>query len=219
MAIVWPCLLDVDAYAAAGVSVAVPRPACPGCDGPMQRWGGYWRFVRVGVAVRVWFARMRCRACVTSHALVPAFCLLGRLDGIEVIGPALAAGVSGDSDATVARAIDVPESSVRGWRRRHRDRAAMLVAGVTAVVVSLGGVAPRLSPDAQRASVEAVGALWCAARGVLGARAGPAWRNWAVVCGGAALSPNTIPPWTGLGGRGLLAPVPGTLPGSEEMGP
>jgi hypothetical protein len=33
VAIVWPCLLDVEAYAAAGMAVVVPRPGCPGCGG------------------------------------------------------------------------------------------------------------------------------------------------------------------------------------------
>ena len=218
MAIVWPCLLDVDAYAAAGVEVVVPRPGCPGCGGSTQRWGGYWRFVRAASTVRVWFGRVRCSPCATSHALVPAFCLLGRLDSVEVIGPALAAGVSGRSDLSVAAGIDVPATTVRGWRRRHRTRSGLLVAGVTAVVVALGGVAPRLSGDPQRASVEAVGALWRAAQGVLGARAGPAWRCWSVVCGGVALAANTNPPWTGPGGWRLVVPVPGTLPGGKEMG-
>lgn len=217
MSIVWPCLADVDTYAAAGMSVAVPRPACPSCGGRVQRWGGYWRFVRSGAAARVWFARVRCARCAISHALVPAFCLLNRLDAVEVIGGGLAAGVSGRSDASVAAAIDVPTTTVRGWRRRHRDRAGLLVAGVSSVVVGLGGVAPRLSGDAERASVESVGALWVAARGALGARAGPAWRCWAVVTGAAALAPNTIPPWSGPGGGRLVVPVPGTLPGGEEM--
>ncbi len=219
MAIVWPCLLDVDAYAAEGVSVVVPRPACPGCGGRTQRWGGYWRFVRAGTTARMWFARVRCSGCAVSHALIPAFCLLGRLDSVEVIGGALVAGVEGGSDAVVAAAIDVPTTTVRGWRRRHRDRAGLLVAGVSSVVAALGGVAARLSGDVERASVESVGALWAAARGALGARAGPAWRCWAVISGGAALAANTNPPWTGPGGWRLVVPVPGTLPGGKEMGP
>lgn len=216
MAIVWPCLLGVDVYAAGGSGVVVPRAVCPGCGGSTQRWGGYWRFVRAGSAVRVWFARVRCSPCAVSHALVPAFCLLGRLDSVEVIGPALVAGVAGRSDASVGASIDVPATTVRGWRRRHQARAGLLVAGVTAVIVAVGAVAPRLSGDPERASVEAVGALSAAARGALGARAGPAWRCWATVTGGAALAANTNPPWTGPGGWRLVVPVPGTLPGGRE---
>jgi hypothetical protein len=91
-----------------------------------------------------------------------------------------------------------------------------LVAGVVAVIVAVGGVAPWLSGDVERASVETVGALGAAAVSALGARAGPAWRCWAVVTGGAGLAANINPPWTGIGGRGLLVPVPGTFPGGEE---
>ncbi|MGH9094749.1 MAG: hypothetical protein ACRDXE_06275 [Acidimicrobiales bacterium] len=87
---------------------------------------------------------------------------------------------------------------------------------MVAVIVSVCGVAPVLSGDVEKASVEAVGALWKALWDVHGARAGPPWRSWVVVTGGAALAANTNPPWTGLGDRGLLVPVPGTLPGSEE---
>jgi transposase-like protein len=135
---------------------------------------------------------------------------------VEVIGPALVAGVAGRSDASVGASIDVPATTVRGWRRRHQARAGLLVAGVTAVIVAVGAVAPRLSGDPERASVEAVGALSAAARGALGARAGPAWRCWATVTGGAALAANTNPPWTGPGGWRLVVPVPGTLPGGRE---
>ena len=46
MAIVWPCTLPVDAYAAAGKSVDIPRADCPDCCEPMRSWSGYFRFVR-----------------------------------------------------------------------------------------------------------------------------------------------------------------------------
>ncbi|MHB1535760.1 MAG: hypothetical protein ACYC1D_14370 [Acidimicrobiales bacterium] len=219
MSIVWPCKLNVDAYVAAGREVTVPRPDCPGCGVAMGRWGGYERKLRVGVDRVVWFRRVRCEPCAVSHAMIPAFCLVGRLDGVEVIGPALAAGVSGSPDREVAERIDLPVTTVRGWRRRHRDRAPLLVAGVVAVVVGLGAVAPRLSGDPERASVEVVGALWAAAKARLGERAGPAWRCWAVVTGGTALAPNTNPPWTGGGIGALLVPVPGSLLGGKEMRP
>ena len=38
VAIVWPCPLAVDAYAAAGRDVGFPRPACPSCAGPLVFW-------------------------------------------------------------------------------------------------------------------------------------------------------------------------------------
>ena len=38
MAIVWPCPLVVDAYAAAGRDLGFPRPDCSSCAGPLVFW-------------------------------------------------------------------------------------------------------------------------------------------------------------------------------------
>ncbi len=46
VAIVWPCPLAVDAYAAAGRDLGFPRPHCPSCAGPLVFWSGYRRYVR-----------------------------------------------------------------------------------------------------------------------------------------------------------------------------
>ncbi len=40
VAIVWPCPLAVDAYAAAGRDLGFPRPDCPSCGGPLVFWSG-----------------------------------------------------------------------------------------------------------------------------------------------------------------------------------
>jgi len=40
VAIVWPCPLAVDAYAAAGREVGFPQPSCPSCAGPLVFWSG-----------------------------------------------------------------------------------------------------------------------------------------------------------------------------------
>src|SRR6266511_3591640 len=95
VAIVWPCLLGVDAYAAAGRAVKVPRPDCPGCERPMGFWSGYLRWVRYGRARRIWVRRATCRGCRVSHALLPAFVLARRLDAIAAIGAGLAWAVGG----------------------------------------------------------------------------------------------------------------------------
>ena len=52
MAIVWPCPLSVDRYAASGREIEVPRPDCPQCGSAMTFWSGYWRHIRQGVARR-----------------------------------------------------------------------------------------------------------------------------------------------------------------------
>jgi hypothetical protein len=41
VAIVWPCPLAVDAYAAAGRDLGFPRPDGPSCAGPLMFWSGY----------------------------------------------------------------------------------------------------------------------------------------------------------------------------------
>jgi hypothetical protein len=59
VAIVWPCPLAVDAYAAAGRDVGFPRPACPSCAGPLVSWSGYWRYVREAGRPRVCARRVK----------------------------------------------------------------------------------------------------------------------------------------------------------------
>ncbi len=73
VAIVWPCPLGVEEYAAAGRRVQVPRLACPGCGQPMRPWSGYQRWVRWGGASwRVWVRRAKCWPCGVTHALLPS---------------------------------------------------------------------------------------------------------------------------------------------------
>jgi hypothetical protein len=124
MAIVWACALSVEEYAAVGREVAVPRPACPACSTAMTFWSGYERSVRhAGPALKLWLRRARCGRCQASHALVPSFCLVGRLDVVEVIGAAVAAVVSdGHGVRPVAAGLDVPYTTARDWVRRFGRR-------------------------------------------------------------------------------------------------
>lgn len=56
----------------------------------MSWWSGYRRHVRVdGVCHRIFVPRVRCGACEKTHALLPAFVLVGRLDVAETIGQVL----------------------------------------------------------------------------------------------------------------------------------
>ena len=57
MAILWPCQLSVEAYAAAGKEVAVPRQRCPTCGSLMIFRSGYRRCVRSGAVFRIWVKR------------------------------------------------------------------------------------------------------------------------------------------------------------------
>ena len=207
-AIVWPTSLSVDEYAAAGRDVVVPLQNCPDCAKPMIFWSWYSRTVRDSDDRRIWVRRCRCVPCAVSHALLPAFCLLGRLYSVEVIGPAVAAIVAGGATHLVAEAAGSPYTTTRDWRRRHRDRARTLAAGFAAVAVELGAVAPQLAAVSERASLEALGCAWAAARARFGPGVAGLWRFWSLVSGGQALSTTTHPPWLSVGGRRLIPPVP-----------
>jgi hypothetical protein len=207
VAIVWPCPLSVDEYAAAGRDVAVPRASCPGCRSPMTFRSGYWRKADRD-RLTIFVCRGQCRPCRRSHALLPAFCLVGRLDGVEVIGVVLARIAAGWGVRPAAAEAGVPHTTARDWRRRHRARAPALAVGLAGLVAGLGGSSLRLSPEPERASIEAVGACWSAARRRFGDRTPSLWRLWSLVTGGAALGTATNPPTTTAGGWVLMPSSP-----------
>lgn len=210
MAIVWPCPLSVDEYAAAGRDVEVPRPDCVGCAAPMSFWSGYLRSVRDdGGCRRLWVRRARCRPCRASHALIPSFCLVGRLDVVEVVGGVIAKVVGGASGVRpVAARAEVPHTTARDWVRRFARRAAVLAAGFAALAVGLTGWAPALGGESGRQALDAIDAAFAAAR----SRAGPwvpaRWAFAALVTGGRLLDTNRNPPWSVFGRRRFIPPVP-----------
>ncbi|MGQ0521534.1 MAG: hypothetical protein ACT4PX_10350 [Actinomycetota bacterium] len=210
MAIVWLCSLSVDEYLAAGRTVVVPRPDCPDCTTAMSFWSGYERSVRVGGPChKLWVRRARCGLCRSSHALIPSFCLVGRLDVVEVVGELLAEVIRGDSVVQVAaERIDVPHTTARDWVRRFTRRAAVLAAGFAAAVVEVSGIAPVLVFALPRQALEAIEAAFAA----VGSRAGPAlvglWTFAGLVTGGGLLATTTNPPWFVFGNRRFIPPVP-----------
>jgi hypothetical protein len=110
VAIVWPCPLAVDAYAAAGRDLGFPRPDCPSCAGPLVFWPGYRRYVReAGRYWKIFVPRRRCARCGVSHALLPAFTLAWQLDVAETIGSVVAA--AGARDAGPVHATRPPETT------------------------------------------------------------------------------------------------------------
>jgi hypothetical protein len=102
----------------------------------MGFWSGYQRYLRDGCGRiwRVWVARAKCRLCGVTHALLPSFVLLGRLDVVWVIGAALERAVAGAGLRPVAAGLGVPHTTVRDWWRRFRVRA-----GVGGRAVRAGG--------------------------------------------------------------------------------
>jgi hypothetical protein len=212
MAIVWACALSVDEDVAAGRAVTVPRPDCPVCAEAMAFWSGYERSVRRrGPALKLWVRRARCRRCRSSHALVPSFCLVGRLDDVEVIGAVLTA-VVGEARGVrpVAEEADVPHTTARDWVRRFCRRAALVGAAFAAVVVEVSGLAPSLG--ALRTAAHHALAVIDVAFDVVRSRAGPTlpslWCLASVLTGGRLLATNTNPLSIVLGRRRLIVPVP-----------
>jgi hypothetical protein len=193
MAIVLPCSMTAHAYAAAGREVEVQRPGCPTCSKPMSFWGSYSRPLRLGIELRLVIRRARCSRCAISHALIPEFVAIGRLDGVEVIGGALEEMAGGTVTSTTALRAGIPLTTVRGWRRRFAARADLLARGMLAAAVGLGDLLPRLPEGVVRialAAIEAVAAALCR-RGVSGGR----WSLANRVVGGHLLTTNANPPW------------------------
>ncbi|MGH9001698.1 MAG: hypothetical protein ACRDYV_01080 [Acidimicrobiia bacterium] len=156
----------------------------------------------------IFVCRGQCRPCCRSHALLPAFCLVGRLDGVEVIGAVLARIAAGSGVRPAAAEAGVPHTTARDWRRRHRARAPALAVGLAGVVAALGGPPLRLSAEPERAAVEAAGACGAAARRRFRDRTPSLWRLWSLVTGGAALGTATNPPTTTAGGWVLMPSSP-----------
>ncbi len=89
--------------------LAAGRVYCPGCDGPLSRWGfAREREVRMLDGTR-WLRprRARCGACETTHVLMPAWSVPRRRDGAEVIGRALVLKAHGAGHRTIARRLIV----------------------------------------------------------------------------------------------------------------
>jgi hypothetical protein len=197
MAIVWPTALGVEQYAAAGRDVNVPRLSCPRCKEPMSYWGWYQRDLRVGQSGPLLVRRQRCKACATSHAVLPNFIAHGRLDAIGVIGSALQVMASHlGTAAGAARALGLPYTTVRDWRRRFVARAEMLAVGFVRACVALGGPAPRLGGEPPVVALGALGSAWRVARRRWGPGVGRLWRFANGLSGGHLLTTNIHPPWS-----------------------
>jgi len=209
MAIVWPCTLSVDAYAAAERNVEVPRAECPSCRGPMVFWSGYLRFVRhEGRAHRIWVPRGRCRPCSATHALLPAFVVLHRLDSIETIGDVLESSTSGGGVRPAAERLGVPHTTARGWVRSFGRRARSLAVALAALAVELGGEALTTVTDPMRHALAAIAVAWKAATALPGWLSVTVWRFCSSVCGGTVVATNTNSPYLVVGRRRFMPPVP-----------
>ncbi len=210
MAIVWACPSSVDAYAAQGRGVGVPPASCPTCTAIMSPWAGYWRFVReAGRCHHVFVARGRCRACRCTHALLPAFLVLNRLDAVETIGAVVEAVGSGQTGVRPAAGlVDVPYTTARGWVRSLARSASRLAVGFEALCVELGGEVADTVDRSVAGALTAIDAAWHVASGLPGWLCLGRWRFCSAVCGGSLIAANTNSPYLVVGRRRFMPPVP-----------
>jgi Domain of unknown function (DUF6431) len=210
VSIVWPCPVSVENYAAAGREVEVPRPECPSCSALMSWWSGYRRHVRSGGAChRIFVPRVRCGSCEKTHAVLPAFVLVGRLDVVESIGQVLAEVAGGRCGVRPPAArLGVPYTTARGWWRRFAAGAVRWAVALSALAVELGEAAltPVRSPTGW--ALAAVGAAWRAAAGLPGWVLVGLWRFISTVTGGKLIATNTDSPWLIVGSRRFMPPTP-----------
>ncbi len=112
---------------------------------------------------------------------------------VEVIGEGVRRSVAGEGLPKIAAELGRPYSTVRDWRRRHRERAGELVAELAGRVVELGGEVPRLSEETERWALALLAVARTAAarrlRGVVGV-----WTFTTLVTGGRWLARTTSPP-------------------------
>jgi hypothetical protein len=108
--------------------LAAGRIYCPGCNGSLSPWGfAREREVRMLDGKRsLRPRRARCGPCETTHVLLPAWSVPRRRDGAEVIGRALVLKACGAGHRTIARRLDRPPGTVRGWLRAGARRADAL---------------------------------------------------------------------------------------------
>ena len=210
VSIVWPCPLSVDEYVSAGRTLEFPRPDCPSCLMKMTFWSGYRRQIREdGRCHSMWVPRVRCDRCRATHALFPAFVLVGRLDVVETVGAVLETVVEGPVGVRPAAAnVQVPHTTARDWLRRFGSRAFELAVAFAALAVELGGDVIAPLPDVERYALAAFRGAW---RAVL---AFPGWLGvgrWGFVCavtGGRVIATNMNMPYLIVGKRRFMPPVP-----------
>jgi len=172
------------------------RLSCPNCEGVLVRWGfARWRVVRgASGEERRRPRRARCRSCLVSHVLVARDCLRRRRDAVGVIGAALAAKAAGRGHRKIAKTLELPVSTVRGWLRRFGVWAEAIRSHFTvwahALDAELAPIVPAGSPFAD--AVEAVAVAARAAVLRFGPR--PPWQMASALTCGALLS-NTSSPW------------------------
>lgn len=174
--------------------LAAGRIACPDCSGPLARWGfAAPREIRTRDGSRTLRPRRAiCRACGRTHVLLVSWSLARRRDCAQVIGAALEAGARGVGHRRIARDLDRPAGTVRGWLRRARRNGEAIRASAIGWAYAL---------DCELAAVEPAGSVL----GDVVEAVATAVRGWVLRLGAARAGPWELAVWmTG----GLLGDSP-----------
>lgn len=120
--------MTLDAGRTAG-DLAAGSLCCVSCGGQLAPWGHARErpvWMLGGTRARVRPRRARCRSCLVTVVLLPAWCAPRRAHAVEVIGTAAVAAAAGYRPQSIGWQLGVPASTVRGWLDRPRGRTAPL---------------------------------------------------------------------------------------------
>lgn len=123
--------------------------ACPDCKGELRPWvHARPRRLRMLSGSRVIRPRRSCcRACGSTHVLIPGVMLPRRADGIRVIGKALLEHVAGHGHRPIAARLRRPAATVRGWIRAFAARAEQTLGQASLWMLRLDVRVVRIEPD------------------------------------------------------------------------
>jgi len=165
-------MIQVFDTAAARYALARRKLRCPDCGRALKPWGrARERTVRGlgGELVTVRPDRALCAGCKVTHVVLDAGLLPRRAWSAGLIGQALVAAALRSGHRRIARDLDVPAGTVRGWVRGARRSAVQLrVTAIRAVVAAGHEMPARWPPDELSFALENLGA----AAWVMGRRPG-----------------------------------------------
>jgi transposase-like protein len=166
---------------------------CPDCGAALRPWGrARERTVRDqdGELVTARPDRARCVGCGATHVVLDAGLLPRRAYTAGLAGHALIAAATGSGHRHVARQLDLPDGTVRGWIRAARRSAGQLRAiGVRAVVALDPDALPaRALADPLASALDALGAAAFAMGARFGLQKASPWARVAVLTRGRLLS-------------------------------
>ena len=186
-------MIEVFDTTAARTALARRKLRCPDCGQALKPWGrGRERTVRElgGALLTVCPDRARCTGCDVTHVVLDAGLLPRRAYAAGLVGQALAAAARGHGHRHVARDLDVPHGTVRGWIRRARRSAGQLRgAGVQAVVALCPDALPaQVRPDELACALDALGAAAMALGDRFGLQHASPWARVTVLTRGQLLN-------------------------------